>query len=340
MDLKTQSFKEKRSKDKNNIWYNRNKSSFVEIFGVDSLLVISKMDNNNDDIPDQVPEHRVKIQKAGLTREFVPVNVLDPFFKKKYVTLSAKIIIQTAIPVEKRGLHISRISDIIAKISQKRFSSIEYFMKELSFKISRSQHGMETFVELIAPFSYFENVVSSGKKSKKSLENIKLVYSLYNENKNYIFNSGVQFNNLTACPCVQQTFKHSLREKDVKSESVTSLIPLLTHSQRCCTKVIIKNYLGTLDILRLLKVIDESTVRVQNTLPRDHELIMVYQAHKNPQFMEDLVRMISRNICKEFCSLYLNGAVLVETNSMESIHDFNIHAKTELSFNKKDENNL
>jgi GTP cyclohydrolase-4 len=59
---------------------------------------------------------------------------------------------------------------------------------------------------------------------------------------------------------------------------------------------------------------------------------MVYRAHKNPQFMEDVVRDIVSNVYFQFKEKYPNAFITVETDSAESIHDFNIQAKIKSSF--------
>ena len=312
--------------------FNRGISDFKSTFGSDPDSVIDSMNKNNDDIPNQIPIHKIEIQEAGVVRENIPLRVIDPLFGKKTLCLISKLDIKTRISGQRRGLHMSRIGDIIATTSQENFECIEDFIRKVAMGVCESQESVDVKIKLTAPLPFYEDVDYNKKGTKKSLESINLIYEVTLKNGVSIFESGFEFNNITACPCVQQTFKHTLLESGLEKMEIESLQPLLTHSQRCKTKILIKNYLGPLDVLEILKTADKSSVRVQNTLPRVQELHMVYRAHKNPQFMEDVVRNIASNIYSRFRKKYPKAFITVETDSAESIHDFNIQAKIESSF--------
>ena len=65
---------------------------------------------------------------------------------------------------------------------------------------------------------------------------------------------------------------------------------------------------------------------MQNTLPRDHELALVYRAHAAPQFIEDAVREALRAVGDAFGDRHPDAVVRVEAVSYESIHDYDIAA--------------
>jgi len=312
--------------------FNRGVFDFNAVFGADPRAVISRIDKNNDDIPNQVPAHRIEIRQAGVVRENVPLRVLSPLSKKEQIVLNSRLEIFTRISKSRRGLHISRIGNVVALVSQNNFKHIEDFILAIARDTCKSQGSDETKVKLTAPFSFYEDVLYMKNRLRKSLEHITLIYSVTYKNGKSIFDAGLEFNNITACPCVQQTFKHTLLERGGTDENIRKYFPLLTHSQRCKTKILIKSYTGHLNIAEILKIVDVSSVRVQNTLPREHELNMVYRAHNNPKFMEDTVRDIAFNIFSGFKDKYPNSSILINTDSMESIHDFNIQAKIEESF--------
>ena len=86
-----------------------------------------------------------------------------------------------------------------------------------------------------------------------------------------------------------------------------------------------------LPIKDLLECIDAIVVRCQNTLPREFELLTVYRAHKNPQFLEDTLRDML------YATYYLIGkdfpesTIHIQSSSMESIHDFDISGEVTYS---------
>lgn len=83
----------------------------------------------------------------------------------------------------------------------------------------------------------------------------------------------------------------------------------------------------TIPIKRLLEAIDQALVRVQNTLPREYELLMVYRSHKKPQFIEDVVREVAVKVGEAIKDDFQQSSIRVFSESMESIHDFDIQAE-------------
>jgi len=313
--------------------YVRDTETFEAEFGVHPNIVIPNMDKNGDDIPYQCPEVAIEIPQAGVTRDHVPLHIQNPFDQNESTQLNARITLETRVPASHRGIHMSRVGNIIAEVSTKMYSNLQECAIDLAELLSESQYEGGAAVEITAPFSFVEEVIGwKDQVSKKSLETIRLSVNTGLNGEELIQNAGIEVSNITACPCVQQTYKHVLLAKGITDSTMNDLDPLLTHSQRCNTKVTLTNLPETLPIINLLKIIDNTVVRVQNTLPRDQELLMVYRAHKSPQFMEDVVRNLLGTTYSYFSSKYSSSGIEVTTKSIESIHDFDIHAKVSYSF--------
>jgi GTP cyclohydrolase FolE2 len=203
------------------------------------------------------------------------------------------------------------------------------YIETIADKIRNSQYGESAHVKVSAPFSFVSPVRGWKKgKDKLSLDTIWLSASVdgtATPNKSV----GVAVDNMTACPCVQQTYKHTLEETkgDVR-EAILTVAPLLTHSQRCKTEVEIVNAIRFPSVREILDVLDGVLVRVQNTLPREHELALVYRAHRDPQFVEDVVRSVMAGIFKLMKSDNQDTTIKVDSVGQESIHGFDIHAAT------------
>ena len=138
--------------------------------------------------------------------------------------------------------------------------------------------------------------------------------------------ASVGFHHMTACPCVQQTFKHSACDEQsaLFAEITEREIPLLTHSQRCETVVTLGGGGEPIELAALLDAIDAVVVRSQNTLPRELELLAVHRAHAKPQFLEDVLRDLLRAIYEVVRQRDPTSTIKIEATSMESIHDFDI----------------
>jgi GTP cyclohydrolase FolE2 len=86
-----------------------------------------------------------------------------------------------------------------------------------------------------------------------------------------------------------------------------------------------------LPVPTLLKCIDSVVVRCQNTMPRELELLTVYQAHKKPQFLEDVLRDLLESLHQELKGQPEGAKVRIQSLSMESIHDFDLDGEIEYS---------
>ena len=312
--------------------FNRNWPSFSEVFGVDADQVIPNMNQAGDDIPEQEPRYSISLNSVGVSRKNIPVQILDPFGSGEVVQICCSIVAETAVPTYKRGIHMSRIGDIFAQLTTKVFSSLQEYSLNVAELLTDLEYGGSSKVEVNGQLPYLEQVEGwKPEKNKTSLEHLGLSASTYTkQEKGYIQNAGIEISNITACPCVQSTYRHTLLQSN--SELDKRIInPLITHSQRCRTKVEIVNIPGNIPIpiKDILNQLDQGIVRVQNTLPREYELLMVYQAHKQPQFIEDVVREIAVKVCKATKDYFPDSFLRVTSQSMESIHDFDIQALLE-----------
>ena len=311
--------------------YEREWSSFDETFGVTASQVITEMNKSGDDIPEQEPNYSLKLQAAGVTRTNIPVNILHPFDPHQVVQIVCSLVANTEVPSSKRGVHMSRIGDIIAKATTYTYTSLQEYTGHIAESLSKWEYQGSSQVKAYGQLPYLEMVKGwIPEKNKLSLENIGLTAtSVINKDNNSKQSAGITISNITACPCVQSTYKHTLLQKGDKDIEKQIVTPLITHSQRCRTTIEILDlpWNITLPIKELMVGIDQGIVRVQNTLPREHELLMVYKAHKKPQFIEDVVREMVFKAFQVVKNDFHESSIRVYSESMESIHDFDIQAE-------------
>jgi len=324
--------------------YNRKTVGFEEKFDVHPGDVIKRMDSSGDDIPHQTPSFPISISKAGVIRKNIPVIIKNPFDKDTFTQIACDINLMTAIPRLKRGIHISRISNLVAQsVSEiisdsatRIYGSLQEYAAFLAKKLGESQYGKTSSIDISGKLSYLEFVKGwKTEKDKMSLEQITLKASAEYGGDDFVQSAGIQFSNMSACPCVQQTYKHTLSFDD--DLDVSPGIPLLTHSQRCHTTVMLSGINDELPIVPLLEVLDTIIVRTQNTLPREYELLNVYRAHEQPQFVEDVVRQILMGVYNLFKETFPESSVKVSSLSMESIHDYDIISEIDIHLKDIDE---
>ena len=305
--------------------HTRGRSTFAETFGRSHDEAIASMDRQGDDVPNQIPTSPILLQRIGITREAIPVTLVDPFDPEGRVQLACTVEAHASLDPQRRGIHISRLGDLLARLTAEVFPSLQHYAAALCERICDAQGCDVAEVRASGVLSYLEDVV--GVKEKESIEHLKLGAFACRARGLTTRSSSIGFNHITACPCVQQTFKHSLAEQnqELLDQIAERDIPLLTHSQRCQTVVTISGEEEhPVALVDLLGAIDQVVVRSQNTLPREFELLAVHRAHANPQFLEDALRDLLQTIHREIRAGHATSTITIEATSMESIHDFDI----------------
>jgi GTP cyclohydrolase IV len=303
--------------------HRRARGTFLEAFGRSADDAIAEMDREGDDVPSQVPSTPILLQRIGIVREAIPVTLVDPFDPEGRVQLGCTVEAHTGLDRERRGIHVSRLGDVLARSSVEVFPSLQGYALALCERIHQAQACEVVEVRVRGVLSYLEDV--GGIKEKESIEHLKLGAHASRTAERTRSSGSVGFNHITACPCVQQTLKHGLgaESRELLDELAARGIPLLTHSQRCHTVVTIGGG-EPVPIAELLDSIDEVVVRSQNTLPRELELLAVRRAHANPQFLEDALRDLLRSVYRRIETSHATSTIAIDATSVESIHDFDI----------------
>lgn len=306
--------------------HQRTRPVFAQIFERDQAETIAAMDEGGCDIPQQAPQTPLALRRVGVKRRAIPVQVKDPFGGRGTVELSCAVDATLELGPARRGIHVSRIGDALARLSAKRHVSLLAYAAALAEALRRSHQSECASVAVEGTLSYEEKI--SGVKEKLSLEHVQLFASASRLADRIRPASGLEFNHITACPCVQETFRHSFSPG--ASSAQKHKLPLFTHTQRCRTRLTILDAV-TPPLRTLLDAIDAVVVRSQNTLPREFELLNVYRAHARPQFLEDTLRDLLFAIYQTIGPLNTEATIRVESSSLESIHDFDLHGEIEFS---------
>lgn len=311
--------------------HQRTRQSFSEIFERDHDETIAAMDDGGHDIPNQAPAIRLTLQRVGVKRHHIPVRLVDPFGSSETVQLSCSVVACLRLAADRRGIHVSRIGDLLARLSGEIYPSLQEYAVRVNESLLASQECGSARVAVAGVLSYLEEV--SGVKQKSSIEHLDLFAASDFDEDRPSFSTGVGFSHITACPCVQETLRHSFSPNDSTRATAT---PLLTHTQRCQTRVTISNAVEALSLPALLTCIDAVVVRSQNTLPREFELLNVHRAHARPQFLEDAVRDLLFSVYQAIGPRAPAASIRIQTISFESIHDFDMEGEIEFAVEELD----
>ena len=126
---------------------------------------------------------------------------------------------------------------------------------------------------------------------------------------------------MTACPCAMEVIRTIGNYKNEISP---------THNQRNITTLMIEvpGDDKSVDANDLITIAENSfSSPTFGILKRHEEGLLVYNAHKNPKFVEDVVRDILSYILKKYKDLPDDVIVIVRSESEESIHKHNAFAE-------------
>ncbi len=311
--------------------HQRNRAGFNDTFELSAHETIEAMNQSGQDIASQQPEFKLPLKKMGVTRTGVPVQIVNPFDSNDFVQISCDVSMHVSVAEDRRGIHVSRLGDTLASHTTDYYQSLDEYAMRVAESTRKVQHSDHAVVQVSGQFAFLEPL--NGVKSKVSLESLLLSARAEASETGTKLTSGITFNHITACPCVQETFRHSHgpESDELMGEISRREMPLLTHSQRCRTTVLIDGASQLPNVATLLDCIDSVVVRCQNTMPREYELLTVYKAHHKPQFLEDVLRELSVSIAGLLHGNSPETRVRATSISMESIHDFDLDGEIDSS---------
>jgi GTP cyclohydrolase FolE2 len=244
------------------------------------------------DVQNEKPKNEIELEKVGIEglKKYVVVKRPNQNY---HVIININSYI--TLPPTQRGAHMSRFVESVAEIPKDTFS-IEDLAKEIS-ENAYKKHGFHCFTEIFSELPY-ERERPSGKK-ENSVARMFASYSTKNHQKLV----GVSLSGILACPCSIE------------------MCGGLSHNQRGTLTVeldISKNGIELLDIIDACnKSFSSPTFSL---LKRPEEKAIVEKIHKNPRFVEDVVRHCVELLRQNYSNIYCR----VKCVSIESIHDHNV----------------
>lgn len=267
--------------------------------------------------------------------------------------LTAKIDVYVDLLPSKRGIHMSRnieaINEVIATLTGEVISDSEILCSQIAEKVLLAQPGAtNSEVNLVADYelkTYSEAIKSekssvhkliAGARAKKNGE--------HTEIKKII---GAEVEGTTVCPCSQELSrdyaKEKLLEKGFTEEQVNLAledIPLAAHNQRSKSILVFEQpknaeRIELEDIIRILE--DSMSAPVHEVLKRKDEQAVVLYAHKNPVFVEDVVRTILKHVVNKFTNQPPETEICVKQINYESIHQHNAVAEVKTTLRSLNE---
>ncbi|TFG56021.1 MAG: GTP cyclohydrolase I FolE2 [Methanomassiliicoccus sp.] len=265
-----------------------------------------------------------KLTRVGVTGVKKPVRVHR---NKKDTFLNCDIDVFVDLPSTQRGSHLSRNLEVIAEIVEQGVSHPIKGLEELAADICRKlldKHDYATYAEVHIKADYFlERTLPTG---RKSIESYELIAKATNKRGDGLMKMiGAKVIGMTACPCAMESVDE-IQGSTLKKEGC---LPTISHNQRNITTAMLEvpeeNEVDANDIIEIVEASFSSPTF--EILKRAEEAQVVINAHRNPKFVEDVVRDNLALILKRFPNLPDDTNVTVSSESEESIHKHNAMAE-------------
>jgi GTP cyclohydrolase I/GTP cyclohydrolase-4 len=249
--------------------------------------------------------------------------------------------LQCMVDLEPRqaGVHMSRFEEIVNEAIDAVIPidtlRAEQLAGQIAEQVRERQAGMRAEVTIAARYPETVKTPSSGISTQE-------IYTLFGtavaSERGTRTLTGVEAHGMTACPCAQEMLTGRSRERlladgftDEQIERVFEAVPVATHNQRGIGSIHLGSPEGVeadVDAPDLLHIVESSmSSEIYELMKRSDEADVVERAHRNPRFVEDVVREMIRQVAERYPQLRDGGFVLARQENLETIHRHSVVAE-------------
>jgi GTP cyclohydrolase-4 len=263
------------------------------------------------------------------------VEVQRPFGT---VVLLPKIDVFLEIHEKSHGFDLDEIvNKVIDEALKKKVTGIGRLCTQIAKKLlEENSHVKKTEVKMEADYAVYRKTPVSKLKTQ---EMFKVISAAISEVKKGVIITkkmlGVEVTGTTSCPCAQEglieysrdELKKTFSENDV--DKILKTVPVASHNQRNISQLLIEIPEDwSIEIEDLIAILENAmSSMMYEVLKRQDEASVVLQSHKNPKFVEDVVREILINTMQRYKNLPGDSTVFVRSETYESIHQHNAIAE-------------
>jgi GTP cyclohydrolase-4 len=284
------------------------------------------------------PEIRLSLDRAGVSRVRRIVHLeLDG----RTQVYNAEFAMVADLAPDKAGVHMSRFAEILEEATldvlarDTKPARIERLAEAIAREIIRTQRAISADVRLRAEFGLERWTPVSGKRGEETYTLVGIAHADENGTRRVI---GVEAEGMTACPCAQSMVReHSLGEltrvgfTEAEAKRALDALPVATHNQRGRGAILIGADEAHAHAIRaedLVEIVENAmSSETYDLLKRPDEFFVVNKAHRNPKFVEDVVRGILARALEMYSDLGDETFVFASQVNEESIHKHDAFAE-------------
>ncbi len=268
-----------------------------------------------------------RLTRVGVTGVVKPLRVSRD---GKHNHLVGTFDVFVDLPATQRGTHMSRNIEVVNRLIdehvRKETASLEALVSGMA-KALLERHEYAADAEVHVTTDYFRERRTPLNQAP-TIERYGLIATATATRDGGVKRSiGVEVIGMTACPCAMEGSRHILTEQ---GHNVAGF-PTITHNQRNVATLVVEtsgeHMVEADDLIDLAE--GSLSAPTFELLKRGDETALVFMAHENPRFVEDVVREMLHGVLDKYGQLPEDTVVIARSEAEESIHKHNAFAERE-----------
>jgi GTP cyclohydrolase IV len=272
------------------------------------------------------------LHQVGISGVKKPLAVHRP---DRVVTLGATFSVAVDLPADRKGSDLSRNAVLLAEVIDDSIHEPPESLEAVCARIAREllvRHPYATRSRAEASADYF--LPRGISPERTSLEDFRLfaeAVAVRGAGGAVAVRRsvGAEAVGMTACPCAMETCREQLSaEVPLLRDPSLQGLPMVTHNQRNRTRLVFELPEGAdVEVDRMIDAVEAAqSAPTYHILKRGDEARVVLAAHRNPKFVEDVLRGLLASLPARFPRLPDDVGVHAHTVSEESIHKYDVAA--------------
>jgi GTP cyclohydrolase IV len=233
------------------------------------------------------------------------------------------------------GVHMSRFSEVVEGLAEgltrRPFTDIESLAKRMAEEVVETQEATCAEVHIRVQSPITKQTPVTHRPTEQLFTLVGIAAASRTRTRLLV---GVEVHGLTVCPCAQDMVRGQSLDRlcangygEEEAERILSLLPIASHNQRGKGTLLIGSE-SRLPAGDLVAIVEQSmSSEIYELLKRPDELYVVDKAHRNPRFVEDVVREMLRRVVENYPDLPDDSFVLARQENYEGIHEHNAFAE-------------
>ena len=284
------------------------------------------------DVQEGTPTVPVSLSRAGVTNLRRTIQFAHG---SRGVSFYAELDLFVDLKPEQAGVHMSRFSDVLeslaAEVLLESSPNIESLAERLAQQVMHTHSAVRSEVN-IRMYSPIMKVTPISARKVEELYTLIGIASSTQERTRCLV--GVEVEGMTVCPCAQDMIRNYSKDlllaegfSPEEVERIINILPMASHNQRGRGTLLVGSEMRV-RAENLTHIVEASmSSETYELLKRSDEFFIVNKAHRNPRFVEDVVREMLCNVVEIYPDLPDDAFVLAKQENFEGVHKHNAFAE-------------